>query len=49
MWQPALTDDCRHDWADDEELEETTTTTTTDLPPPQKIQNKDGTMQVILS
>jgi translation initiation factor 3 subunit G len=33
----------RHDWADDEELEETTT----DLPPPQKIQNKDGTWTII--
>ncbi|KAK4042829.1 eukaryotic translation initiation factor 3 subunit G-domain-containing protein, partial [Parachaetomium inaequale] len=38
----------RHDWADDEELEETTApTTTTDLPPPQKIQNKDGTWTII--
>ncbi|EAQ87981.1 hypothetical protein CHGG_04600 [Chaetomium globosum CBS 148.51] len=39
----------KHDWADDEDLEETTTTTapTTDLPPPQKIQNKDGTWTII--
>jgi translation initiation factor 3 subunit G len=38
----------RHDWADDEELEDTTTTTTaTELPPPQKIQNKDGTWTII--
>ncbi|AEO66775.1 f40dcfa8-ddd0-4c9f-9c56-ead57456910b [Thermothielavioides terrestris] len=35
----------KHDWADDEELDETTTTT--DLPPPQKIQNKDGTTTII--
>jgi translation initiation factor 3 subunit G len=35
----------RHDWADDDELEETTTTN--DLPPPQKIQNKDGTWTII--
>ncbi|KAL1837635.1 hypothetical protein VTJ49DRAFT_3555 [Mycothermus thermophilus] len=35
----------KHDWADDDELEETTTTT--DLPPPQKIQNKDGTWTII--
>ncbi len=38
----------RHDWADDEDLEETTTTAvSTDLPPPQKIQNKDGTWTII--
>ncbi|KAK3904073.1 eukaryotic translation initiation factor 3 subunit G-domain-containing protein [Staphylotrichum tortipilum] len=38
----------KHDWADDEELDETTAaTTTTDLPPPQKIQNKDGTWTII--
>ena len=37
----------RHDWADDEDLEETTTAPTTDLPPPQKIQNKDGTWTII--
>ncbi|KAK3294735.1 eIF-3 RNA-binding subunit [Chaetomium fimeti] len=37
----------KHDWADDEDLEETTTAPTTDLPPPQKIQNKDGTWTII--
>ncbi|KAH6635237.1 eukaryotic translation initiation factor 3 subunit G-domain-containing protein [Chaetomium sp. MPI-SDFR-AT-0129] len=37
----------KHDWADDEDLEETTAPTTTDLPPPQKIQNKDGTWTII--
>ncbi|KAL2131523.1 hypothetical protein VTI74DRAFT_4923 [Chaetomium olivicolor] len=35
----------KHDWADDEDLDEQTTTT--DLPPPQKIQNKDGTTTII--
>ncbi|KAK3944939.1 eukaryotic translation initiation factor 3 subunit-like protein [Diplogelasinospora grovesii] len=37
----------KHDWADDEDLDETTTTTTQDLPPPQKIQNKDGSTTII--
>ncbi|KAJ4300269.1 translation initiation factor eIF3 subunit g [Collariella sp. IMI 366227] len=35
----------KHDWADDEDLDEQTTTT--ELPPPQKIQNKDGTTTII--
>lgn len=34
---------CSKDWADDDELEETTA----DLPPPQTIQNKDGTKTII--
>ncbi|EGS21520.1 eukaryotic translation initiation factor 3 subunit-like protein [Thermochaetoides thermophila DSM 1495] len=33
----------KHDWADDEDIEETTN----DLPPPQKIQNKDGSTTII--
>ncbi len=33
----------RHDWADDEDLDETTI----ELPPPQKVQNKDGTTTII--
>ncbi|KAK4165138.1 eukaryotic translation initiation factor 3 subunit G-domain-containing protein [Cladorrhinum sp. PSN259] len=33
----------KHDWADDDDLEEIST----DLPPPQKIQNKDGTTTII--
>lgn len=34
----------RRDWADDDDLDETTTT---ELPPPQTIQNKDGTKTTI--
>ncbi|KAK3991415.1 eukaryotic translation initiation factor 3 subunit G [Cladorrhinum sp. PSN332] len=33
----------KHDWADDDDLDEVST----DLPPPQKIQNKDGTTTII--
>ncbi|KAK0745156.1 eukaryotic translation initiation factor 3 subunit G-domain-containing protein [Apiosordaria backusii] len=33
----------KHDWADDDDLDEITT----DLPPPQKIQNKDGSTTII--
>ncbi|KAK4462772.1 eukaryotic translation initiation factor 3 subunit-like protein [Cladorrhinum samala] len=33
----------KHDWADDDDLDEIST----DLPPPQKIQNKDGTTTII--
>ncbi|KAK3318589.1 eukaryotic translation initiation factor 3 subunit-like protein [Apodospora peruviana] len=36
----------KHDWADDEDLDETTQTTA-DLPPPQKINNKDGSTTII--
>ncbi|KAK4671186.1 translation initiation factor eIF3 subunit g [Podospora pseudoanserina] len=34
----------KHDWADDDDLDELTTA---DLPPPQKIQNKDGSTTII--
>ncbi|KAL1873136.1 hypothetical protein VTK73DRAFT_1047 [Phialemonium thermophilum] len=38
-----MSNQAKHDWADDEELDETTA----DLPPPQKINNKDGSTTII--